>query len=144
MKPTTFKKSWGEKVKKIEFFLAAILDFWLTSWIDNGYLIILYSIYGKNHLYHFGTFITKWTINTPIGIFLPFFHDADRKNQFWPNTVHAYKNYPWSFFVLCVVFKWQYFWSYSRKLIFDHLYTSFKGPSHTQNWSIDQIFFLRV
>ena len=36
-------------------------------------------------------------------------------NQFWPNFVHAYKIHFWISFVLCVVFKCQYFWSYSRK-----------------------------
>ena len=46
-------------------------------------------------------------------------------NQFWPNT---YKIHFWISFVLCVVFKCQYFWSYSRKTHFYHLYTYFKGP----------------
>ena len=36
-------------------------------------------------------------------------------NQFWPNLVHTYKIHFWISFVLCVVFKCQYFWSYSRK-----------------------------
>ena len=39
-------------------------------------------------------------------------------NQFWPNLVHTYKIHFWISFVLCVVFKCQYFWSYSRKTHF--------------------------
>ena len=37
-------------------FVAAILDFWRPSWIDNGYFIILYSIHGNDHLYQFWYF----------------------------------------------------------------------------------------
>ena len=54
--------------------------------------------------------------------------------QFWPNFAHTYKIHLWISFVLCVAFKCQYFWSYSRKLIFDHLYTYFKGPCLTQKF----------
>ena len=39
-------------------------------------------------------------------------------NQFWPNLVHTYKIHFWISLVLCVVFKCQYFWSYSRKTHF--------------------------
>ena len=47
----------------------------------------------------------------------------------WPNLVHTYRIHFWISFVLCVVFKCQYFWSYSRKKKhFYHLYTYFKGP----------------
>ena len=49
-------------------------------------------------------------------------------NHFWPNLAHTYTIHFWISFVLCVVFKCQYFWSYSRKNIIDHIYTYFKGP----------------
>ena len=39
-------------------------------------------------------------------------------NQFWPNLVHTSKINLWISFVLCVVYKCQYFWSYSRKTHF--------------------------
>ena len=61
---------WWGNVKKLNF-VAAILDFWRPSWIDNGYLISLYSISIIST--NFGTFITKWTIDTPIVIFSHFF-----------------------------------------------------------------------
>ena len=38
---------WCWNVKEKLNFLAAILDFWRPSWIYNGYLISLYSIYGN-------------------------------------------------------------------------------------------------
>ena len=37
---------WCGNFKKLNF-VAVILDFWRPSWIDNGYLISLYSIYGN-------------------------------------------------------------------------------------------------
>ena len=66
-----------EMSKKTKFrgghlrFLAAILDFWWPSWIDNGYLLSLYSI-SINYCINFGTFIKKWTIDPPIVIFYHF------------------------------------------------------------------------
>ena len=35
------------------------LDLWRPAWIDNGYFLSLYSIYGNNNVYQFGTFITR-------------------------------------------------------------------------------------
>ena len=49
---------WGENVKKLNF-LAAILDFWQPSWIDNGYFLTLYSTYAHDHLYQFWCFYQK-------------------------------------------------------------------------------------
>ena len=39
--------------------MAAILDFWRASWIDNGYFLILYSIQGNDHLNIFWCFYNK-------------------------------------------------------------------------------------
>ena len=39
-------------------------------------------------------------------------------NQFWPNLVHTYKTHFWISFVLCVVFKCQYFEVIPEKPIF--------------------------
>ena len=33
--------------------VAAILDFWQISWIDNGEFLTLYSIHDNDHLYQF-------------------------------------------------------------------------------------------
>ena len=41
---------WCWNVKKNKF-VAAILDFWRPSWIDNGEFLTLYSIYDNDHLY---------------------------------------------------------------------------------------------
>ena len=118
------------KLQKKLNFLAAILDFWRPSWIYNGYLISLYSICGNKQLFVpiLLLFITKWTIVTPIVIFYHFCIMQTRSsylqiiplilNHFWPNLVHLYKMYFWTSLVLCVVFKCQYFWSYSRKTHF--------------------------
>ena len=84
-------------LKKLNF-VAALLDFLRPSWINNWYLISLYSIYGNIICTNFGTFITKWTIDTPIVIFYQFFIMQTGSsylqiiplnlNQFWPNLVH--------------------------------------------------------
>ena len=41
-----------EMPKKLNF-VAAILDFWRPSWIDNGEFLTLYSIHNKDHVYQF-------------------------------------------------------------------------------------------
>ena len=126
------------------------MDFWRQSWIYNGYLISLYSICGNNQLFVpiLLLFITKWTIVTPIVIFYHFCIMQTRSsylqiiplilNPFWPYLVHLKKIYFWTSLVLCVIFKCQYFWSYSRKTHFDHLYTYFYI---LKNCSFYQIFF---
>jgi len=48
----TFYKSWSENVKKMNF-VAAILNFWRPSWIDNEEILTLYSIHHNEHLYQF-------------------------------------------------------------------------------------------
>ena len=65
-----------EMSKKLNF-VAAILDFWRPSWIDNGYLISLYSIYGNNHLYQFWYFYHKLNDKNKSCHILPLFHNAD-------------------------------------------------------------------
>ena len=42
----------SENVKKLNF-VAAILDFWQPSWIDNEEFLTLYSIHDNDHLYQF-------------------------------------------------------------------------------------------
>ena len=65
-------------------------------------------------------------------------------NQFWPNLIHTYKIHFWISFVLCVVFKCQYFWSYSRKKPFFTIYIHIsKGRNSLKDCSIDHIFFYR-
>ena len=39
--------------------MAAILDFWRPSWIDNGYFLTLYSTYANDYLYQFWCFYHK-------------------------------------------------------------------------------------
>ena len=46
------------KCQKTEF-RSGHLGFWRPSWIDNGYLITLYSLYGNDHLYKFWYFYHK-------------------------------------------------------------------------------------
>ena len=56
------------KCQKTEF-CGGHLGFWRPFWIDNGYLISsMVTIICTN----FGTFITKWTIDTPIVTFIIF------------------------------------------------------------------------
>ena len=71
-------KSPRSDVKKLNF-VEAILDFWRPSWIDNGYLISLYSVYGNNHLYQLWFFYHKVNGRYTNCHILPFFHNADRK-----------------------------------------------------------------
>ena len=64
-------------------------------------------------------------------------------NQFWHNLVHTYKIHFWISFVLCVVFKCQCFWSYSRKkTVLPFIYIFQRAVTHSK-CSIDQIFFYR-
>ena len=46
-------------------FMAAILDFWRPSWIDNGYFLTLYSICYSDHLCQFWCFyhkVNEWRV----------------------------------------------------------------------------------
>ena len=45
-----FQRIMSKNVKKLNF-VAAILDFWRPSWIDNGDFLTLYSIHSNDHLY---------------------------------------------------------------------------------------------
>jgi len=54
-------------------FVVAMLDFWQPSWIDKGYLISLYSIYGNNHFYQFWYFYHKVNDRYTNCHILPFF-----------------------------------------------------------------------
>ena len=55
-----FLKIMKRKCKKKPLnFVAAILDFWRPSWIDNGYFLTLYSIHGNIYLYQFWCFYHK-------------------------------------------------------------------------------------
>ena len=129
------------------------MDFWRPSWIDNGYFISLYSIYGSNHLYQFST---KWTIDAPIVIFYHFFIKCRPEvvicklfhyfsNQFWPNLVPTYKFPLWKSFGLCVVFKCQYFWSYSRKTHFlTFIYIFQRAVTHSKITRLTRFFLLQL
>ena len=65
-------------------------------------------------------------------------------NQFLPNFVHAYKIHFWISFVLCVVLKCQYFWSYSRKKHFSPFIYIFKRTiTHSKIARLTR-FFLQV
>ena len=62
-------------------------------------------------------------------------------NQCWPYIVHTYKIHFWTIFVLCVVFKRPYFWSYIRKTdffmyIFHRTVTHFKIVRLTRFFAI--------
>ena len=104
-------------------FLAAILDW---HWVHAC------SLYQS-----FGTFMTKWTVDTPIVIFYHFFTMPTGSsylqiiplilNQFWLDLVHTYKIHFWISLVICVVFKFQYFWSYSGKT---QLFSLQRGSNH--------------
>ena len=63
-------------------FVAAILDLWRPYWIDNEYLINLYSIYGNNHLYQFWYFYHKVNDRYTNCHILQIFYNADRKQLF--------------------------------------------------------------
>ena len=52
------------------------LGFLAASWIYNGYLISLYSIYGNNHLYQFWYFYHKVNDRYTNYHILPFFHSS--------------------------------------------------------------------
>ena len=56
-------------------------------------------------------------------------------NHFWRNLVHIYKMYLWTSLVLCVVFKCQYFWSYSRKTHFWPFIYLFLYTQNLFDWS---------
>ena len=63
-------------------------------------------------------------------------------NQFWPNLVHTYKIHFWISFVLCVVFKCQYFWSYSRKTHFlPFIYIFQRAVTHSKIVRFTRFFF---
>ena len=65
-------------------------------------------------------------------------------NQFWPNLIHTYKIHFWISFVLCVVFKCQYFWIYSRKTHFwPFIYIFKRAVTHSKLFAWPD-FFLRV
>jgi len=65
-------------------------------------------------------------------------------NQFWPNLVHTYKIHFWISFVLCVVFKCQYFWSYSRKTHFwPFMYKFQRAVTHSKIVRLTRFFFYR-
>ena len=62
-------------------------------------------------------------------------------NQFWPNLVHTYKIHFWLSCVLCVVFKCQYFWSYSRKTHFwPFIYIFQRAVTHSKNVRLTSFF----
>ena len=61
-------------------------------------------------------------------------------NQFWPSLVLTYKIHFWISFVLCAVFKCQYFWYFSRKKSFLTIFIHIsKDRNSLKNCSIDQI-----
>ena len=61
--------------------------------------------------------------------------------QFWPNLVHTYKIHFWISFVLWVVFKCQYFWSYSRKTHFwPFIYIFQRAVTHSQIVRLTRFF----
>ena len=65
-------------------------------------------------------------------------------NQFWPNLVHTYKIHFWISFVLCVVFKCQNFWSYSRKKHFwPFMYIFQRAVTHSKIVRLTRFFFYR-
>ena len=88
---------WCGNVKILKF-MVAILYFWRPSWIDNGYLISLHSIYGNYHLYQFWNVYHKVKDRYTNCHILPFFIMQTGSsylqiiplilNQFWPNFVH--------------------------------------------------------
>ena len=65
-------------------------------------------------------------------------------NQFWQNLVHTYKIHFWISYVLCVVFKCQYFWSYSIKTHFlPFIYIFQRVVTHSKIVRLTR-FFLQV
>ena len=129
--------------------------FWRQSWIDNGYLISLYSIYANNHLYQFWYFYHKVNDRYTNCHILSFFIMQTGSsylqiiplilNHFWTNLVHLYKMYFWTSLVLCVVFKCQYFWSYSRKTHFwPFIYIFQRAVTHSKIVRLIRFFFLQV
>ena len=65
-------------------------------------------------------------------------------NHFWPNLVHLYKMYFWTSLVLCVVFKCQYFWSYSRKTHFWPFIYLFLYTQNLFDWSDFFFYWFRT
>ena len=55
-------------------------------------------------------------------------------NQFSKKFVHTYKIHSWTIFILCVVFKCQYFCMYSRKTDFSHFTHIFQRT--VTHWNI--------
>ena len=152
------KKSWGKNVKALNF-VAAILDFLRPSWIDNGTFITLYSIaYMVPIIYtNFGTFITKWTINASVVIILPygtFIMQTGSSylrsvplilDQFLKELVRICKIHSRTIFVLCVVFKCQYYWSYSRKTdCLPFIYIFQMSVTHSNIVRLTRFLFLQV
>ena len=65
-------------------------------------------------------------------------------NQFWPYLVHTYKIHFWISFVLCVVFKCQYFWSYYRKKhLWPFMYIFQRAVTHSKIVRLTRFFFYR-
>ena len=84
----------------------------------------------------------KWQTKKFVAVILDFWQAF--LNQFWPNFVHAYKIHFWISLVLCVVFKCQYFWSYSRKTHFwPFIYIFQRVVNHSKIVRLTRFFFYR-
>ena len=103
----------------------------------------------------FGTFITKWTINTPIVIFnhVSIMQNGSsylsiiplNLNHVCPHLEPTYKIRFLTICVLCVVFKPQYFWSCSRKTDFwPFLYIFQRTVIHSKSVRLTRLFLLQV
>ena len=97
---------------------------------------------GVNFMYVYQGFSNWFRINGIIGkeVFCRFFPFI--LNQFWKNLVHIHEIYSWTVFVLCVVFKCQYFMELFKKNWFFTVYIHIsKDRNSLKKCSIDLRFF---